>query len=458
MCPMHQPSRRRARVGWEQELDRWAAPFWAALGDPRRRRWGPPYVAGLLGPGERKSIEPVAERVAPGDYQQLHHFVCTSCWDPIPLEQVLWAKARRLVGGPDAVLIIDDTALIKQGRHSVGVTRQYAGVRGAIANCQVLISLTLARGEVPVGLALRLYLPAVWTDDPARCARAGVPPEFTAPRTKREIALAELDRVLAAGVRFGCVVADADYGGSAEFRNSLSARGLTWAMGIRGSQTVYPADVQLTWPPKSHPGNPRRHPAPSSPRVRVGKLLADARWRRVSWRDGTRGPLRARFTAMRVRVADGPGAACHEVLPGTTAWLVGEWRSTGERKYYLTNHPPRTSLRMLARAIKARWSCEQMHQQLKEELGLDHFEGRSWQGLHHHALLALIGFAFLQHLRLQQARREKNVAAAPSRVATGAESAGRVPPPARTAGAGALAMSAVPRRARLHPVGVDLAE
>ena len=183
------------RVGgddtWEHEFVEWMAPFWAALRDRRRERWAPVYVRGLLGSGERKSIEPLAARTAPADYQQLHHFVSGSCWDAAPLERVLAAKAQQLVGGRDAVLIVDDTALLKQGTHSVGVGRQYAGAAGKRANCQVLVSLTLARGEVPVPVALRLFLPEEWTRDPVRCRRAGVPEERVTPRTKGDLALDE---------------------------------------------------------------------------------------------------------------------------------------------------------------------------------------------------------------------------------------------------------------------------
>jgi SRSO17 transposase len=139
--------------------------------------------------------------------------------------------------------------------------------------------------------------------------------------------------------------------------------------------------------------------------VPAEQVLGAARWRRVTWRTGTKGPLAARFAAVRIIVADGTQNAGGQHLPGEAASLVGEWRDTGEKKYYLTNHPPRTALRTLAAAIKARWSCEQAHQQLKEELGLDHFEGRTWRGLHHHALMTLISFAFLQHLRLAAIRR-----------------------------------------------------
>jgi SRSO17 transposase len=402
----------RSSSAWQREFERWLAPFLAALGHKARRRWAPVYLEGLLGPGERKSVAPLAARVAPADTQQLHHFVCASAWDPAPLEAVLVSEATRLVGGPDAVLIVDDTTLLKQGRHSVGVARQYSGQAGKTANCQTLVSLTLARGEVPVCVGVRLYLPRAWTDAPgapARCRRAGVPRELRRHRTREEIALAELDRVLAEGARFGLVLADLGYGRGAAFRRGLSARGLRWAVGVPANQKVYPATVRLLPPRRGARGRPCKYPVPSAPRVAVDALLAASpiRWRRVSWRLGTKGRLSARFAAVRVCVADGPANAENQHLPGEVVWLVGEERASGERKYYLTNHPPGTGLRTLAAAIKARWVCEQAHQQLKEELGLDHFEGRSWAGLHHHALLAQIAFAFLQHLRLRELRSQR---------------------------------------------------
>ena len=175
---------------------------------------------GLLGPSERKAIRPLAARVAPADGEQLHHFVAASTWDPAPVEAVLAREAQRLVGGDAAVLIVDDTALPKKGAHSVGVAHQYCGALGKTANCQALVSLTLARGEVPVPVALRLFLPAAWTRDPARCDRAGVPPARQRFRAKTAIALEEVDRVRAAGVTFGTVLADAGYGKSAAFRRA----------------------------------------------------------------------------------------------------------------------------------------------------------------------------------------------------------------------------------------------
>lgn len=284
------------------DLTQWLAPFLARLGHKARRRMCPLYVAGLIGPGDRKSVEPMAARLAPGDYDQLHHFISSGVWDEAPLEEELAVQTDKLIGGPQAVLVIDDTALPKKGSHSVGVAPQYASALGKNANCQTLVSLTLARNEVPVMIGLRLFLPESWISDADRLTKAGVPDVCRAARTKPEIALAEIDRILAAGVRFGAVLADAGYGLSSPFRRGLDARGLS-----------------------------------------------------------------------------------------------------GERKYYLANLPAEVDLKTLAAAIKARWVCEQAHQQLKEELGLDHFEGRSWHGLHRHALMTMIAYAYLQSRRLAEA-------------------------------------------------------
>src|SRR6201998_2243886 len=205
----------------------------------------PLYVAGLIGPGDRTSVQPMAERLAPGDYDQLHHFVAAGVWDAAPLETELLIQADRLVGGSGGVLVIDDPAVPKKGKHSVGVASQYASALGKNANCQTLVSLTLARDEVPVVVALRLFLPESWTSDPARSKCAGVPIEYRTARTKPEIALAEIDRVVAAGVRFGCVVADAGYGLSAPFRQGLTARKLVWAGGIPGGPEGFSASVEV---------------------------------------------------------------------------------------------------------------------------------------------------------------------------------------------------------------------
>src|SRR6266705_1012261 len=397
-------------LDWRKELERWLKPFLERLGHKTRRQMCPVYVSGLIGPGDRKSIQPMAERLALGDYDQLHHFIAAGVWDAAPLERELLIQADRLVGGSDAVLVIDDTAVPKKGKHSVGVAAQYASALGKNANCQTLVSLTLARGEVPVMVALRLFLPESWTSDRVRLERAGVPVEYRTARTKLEIALAEIDRVIAAGVRFGCVLADAGYGQSTSFRQGLTARKLVWAVGVPRHLKVYPADVQMIWPVAKR-GRPRQRHVPDILSIPAEDMLANATWRTISWRTGTKGKLKARFAAVRVRVADGPPQRIRDKgqqhLPGDEAWLIGEHRMSGEKKYYLANLPARTDLRTLAATIKARWICEQAHQQLKEELGLDHFEGRSWQGLHRHALMTMIAYAFLQYRRLKTARREK---------------------------------------------------
>src|SRR5439155_12812073 len=278
---------------------------------------------------------------------------------------------------------------------------------------------------------LRLFVPESWTSNPVRMKRAGVPVEHRAARSKPEIALAEIDRVIAAGVRFGCVLADAGYGLSAPFRQGLTARGLVWAVGFPGRQKVYPVGVKLIFPVAGR-GRPRQRHIPDLLSMPAEDMLADARWKNVSWRLGTKGRLKARFAAVRVRIADGPPQRIKDMgqqhLPGEEAWLIGEHRSSGEKKYYLANLPAKTDLRTLAATIKARWICEQAHQQLKEELGLDHFEGRSWQGLHRHALMTMIAYAFLQHRRLAQAGRKKKN----QRPSASADLAGRAPRHRRT--------------------------
>lgn len=395
---------------WQADLERWLEPYLGSLANKTRRRMCPAYIAGLIGPGDRKSIQPMAARSDAIPYDRLHHFIGAGLWDSAPLEATLWNQADQLVGGDKAWLIIDDTALPKKGKASVGVAPQYATMLGKNANCQTLVSMTLASGEVPIMLSLRLFLPESWTDDTARMAKAGVPEGFQSYRTKPEIAVEEIDRAIAAGVRFGCVLADAGYGLSASFRQALTARDLCWAVGIPRHQKVYPADVQLIFPVAAR-GRPRVRHVPDVKSRAAHAILEDAKWRQVSWRRGTKGRLSARFAAMRVRIADGQsqriGSAGAQHMPGEEAWLVGEHRSNGERKYYLSNLPAETAIRELAGAIKARWICEQAHQQLKEELGLDHFEGRSWTGLHRHALMTMMAYAFLQTRRLAQAGRKK---------------------------------------------------
>ena len=390
----------------DADLDHWLEPFLDVTGRSTRRRMAPLYVRGLLGSGGRKSVQPMAERLGLPSHAQLHHFISSRAWDDAPLWRVLAEQVDRQVGGEDAVLVVADSGIPKKGELSVGVARQYCGEVGKVANAQVLVTLTLARGEVPVPVGLRLFLPATWTDDPERCDEAGVPEAARTAQTKPEIALAEIDRVRAAGLRFSCVLADAGFGSSPAFRHGLDERELTWAAGIACTQLVYPTTVKLR-PARTPGGRPAKHPRPNRPPRSATEMLETQRWRRITWRNGTKGPLNARFAAVRVRVADGPLNAEGTRLPGEEVWLIGEWRDSGEKKYYLSNRPQRTSLRRLVASIKARWSCEQVHQQLKQELGLGDFEGRSWTGLHRHALMTCIAFAYLQHRRLKAAGRGK---------------------------------------------------
>ena len=395
---------------WQADLECWLAPFIAALGHKTRARMCPAYVAGLIGPGDRKSIQPMAARDSGVSYDQLHHFIGSGVWDSAPLEAALLSEADKLVGGDDAWLIIDDTALPKKGRHSVGVAPQYASSLGKTATCQSLVSVTLATREVPVTLGLRLFLPESWTNDPERMAKAGVPEDRRSALTKPEIAIEEIDRVIASGVRFGSVLADAGYGSSGPFRQALSERGLLWAVGLSRRQNVYPADVALIFP-VAKTGKRRKYHVPDQSPVSAETMLAGEKWRKINWRRGTKGRLSCRFAARRVRLADGHKHRMldnrMQCMPGDEVWLVGERRSTGEQKYYVSNLPVEATVRMLAVAIKARWVCEQAHQQLKEELGLDHFEGRSWIGLHRHALMTMIAYAFLQSRRIKAAGRKK---------------------------------------------------
>jgi SRSO17 transposase len=389
-------------TAWQRRLDRWLAPFLDALGDKRRRKWAPLYIFGLLLPGERKSIQPLSMRVAPDKGEQIHNFVATSCWPTEPVEEVLCRKADEMLGGDASFLIVDDTALPKKGTHSVGVAHQYCGALGKQANCQCLVSMTLARDDIQAPIALRLYLPREWTNDRERCDGVKVPAEIGY-RPKWRIALDEIKRIRAAGVRFGGVLADAGYGVCAEFRHGLSDLGLTWAVGILSTQNMYSEKVKLSVPKRQGVGRPRIRPMPSEAPCSAARFIDEhGVFQTVRWRRGTKGALSGNFAVVRVCPADGAEIKDGVHLPGSPAWLACERFSNGDRKFYLANLPASASRKRVVAAIKARWACEQAHQQMKEELGLDHFEGRSWFGLHHHAVLTMIAFAFLQHLRLTE--------------------------------------------------------
>ena len=346
-------------------------------------------------------MQPIADWVAPGKHDHLQHFISDSPWQTEGFEFLLAQRAQTMLGGPEAVLIIDDTCLTKFGDKSVGVARQYSGQVGKLTNCQCLVSLTLAQHDLPVPLALRLFLPREWTDNHDRLRAAGVPPEHQQPQTKWELALNELDRVRRQ-VTFGMVLADAGYGVNAQFRQALTQRGLRWSVGIVRHQRIYPEDVRLLPVPQRSRGRRTKYPTTSHERQTVEDVLAGAAWQHLIWRHGTKGPLSGRFAAAYVRLADGQANGRSQHLPGEAVWIIGEERRGGARKYYACNLPPHTSLGHLVAVTKRRWACEQTHRELKQEVGLNHFEGRSWQGLHHHAVLCMVALMFLQWLRLSQ--------------------------------------------------------
>ncbi len=399
---------------WQRLFSDFLSPYLKTLDHPKQRTCLSRYIRGLLAPLERKSAEPIAEHVGM-PYQRLHHFLNVSPWGTDALDHLLIPRAQLLCGGKKGVLIIDDTALPKSGDHSVGVARQYCGALGKLANCQALVTLTLADGRVFAPLGMRLFLPRSWTADPERCHGAGVPGDRQTYLSKGDLALAELDRVRAQGITFRVVLADAGYGVSSTFRQALTARGLTWAVGVVGHQNVFSEHVTVHDPPNTKaPGRPRTHPIPSEQARPVWDVLHASpphHWHTV------KGAKKSRWLVIRACIADGAEDARGRHLPGELVWMVGEKRRGGEIKYYATNHPAGTSKAQIVRDIKARWSCETLHAQAKEELGLDHFEGRSWRGLTHHVALVMLTMLFLQTVRaatsamgrlvtLPQARRE----------------------------------------------------
>lgn len=387
-------------------LDRlrdYAAQFADDFPQAKPAAWAGVYLEGLLLDGDRKSIEPLSRRVAlpPGlsskdPEQALQQFVNQSPWDEHAVLRRYRATLARAFAGPDGVFLIDDVSFPKQGSHSVGVQRQYCGALGKKANCQVAVSVHYVSPKGHFPLDLRLYLPEGWLADADRLDQAGVPEGERRPLTKPEIALELLDRVRAEGLPGSVVVADAGYGVSGDLRDGLAARQLHYVVGVTSDLVVFPD--RPTWvPPQPAPnGRPQtrcRLADGNPPPVSVGELATRLKLRKVTWREGTKGELAARFAWVRVW----PG---HDWRQGQCAgadpvWLLVEEQADGTIKYALSNLPADTSCRAAARLWKSRWPVEQGYQQLKEELGLDHFEGRSWRGFHHHAAMTFLAYGFL---------------------------------------------------------------
>jgi SRSO17 transposase len=364
------------------------------------------YCKGLLLPGERKSVEPMAARLAGNDvrrmHQSLHHVVADAPWSD---EQML-AEVRRQVlpamqkHGPVVAWIVDDTGFPKQGKHSVGVARQYCGQIGKHDNCQAAVSLSVSTWSSSLPVAWRLYLPEVWCEDSERRDRAGVPEEIEF-QTKPEIALQQIRRALQDDIPVGVVLADAAYGNGTAFRTAITEIGLKYVVGVESSTSIWqPGQQPLPAPPRK-PGrgaSPKRLQRAADHQPVSAKQLALAlplsAWKDVGWREGSRQTLRSRFAAVRVRPAH---RDYNRSEPHPEEWLLIEWPKNEPEptRYWLSTLPVKTSLKSLVKTAKHRWIIERDYEELKQELGLGHYEGRGWRGFHHHATLCIAAYGFL---------------------------------------------------------------
>jgi SRSO17 transposase len=387
-------------------------------------RQGGIYLHGLLLDGERKSIQPLSQRVPGGDVQRLHQFVSQSPWDAAQVLREYRACMAEAFAGADGVIVIDDTGFAKKGRHSVGVTRQYSGTLGKIGNCQVAVSLHYAKGETDYPLALRLYLPEGWTDDPERLTTARVPAADCQFKPKWQIALELLDTVRAEGLPHAVVVADAGYGVVGPFRAGLESRKERYIVGLSGEESVFAEAPRWVRPdPAPTRGRPRSRAylADDAPRPRsVADLAAGLQPTLVRWRVGTRKnrPLEGQFAWVRVWLAHDwqRGVRVRDLVPAEEAarWLLVEWRPGGIIRYAFSNLPADTTIEQAVYWWKERWQVEQGYRQLKRELGLDHFEGRNWNGFHHHAAMTFLAYGFLA---LERQRTNAATRAAPLKTA-----------------------------------------
>jgi SRSO17 transposase len=398
-----------------QRLEGYAADFRDAFGSDRPARWAGVYLAGLIQEGERKSIEPLSRRVAlPPELavkdpeQALQQFVNQSPWDEQAVLKRYRAVMAKSFASPEGVFVIDDTSFPKQGKHSVGVQRQYCGALGKKANCQCAVSVHYVAPKGHYPLAMRLYLPESWTEAPERLDKAGVPEDERRQLSKGQIALELLDRVRAEGLPGGLVVADCGYGVSGPFRAGLAERGLHYIVGVTDEMIVFTEEPRWAAPAVATGGRPqKRHRlAEGSPEpISLKGLAARAPRRKVTWREGTKGPMWGRFAWL--RVWPGQGWATGQSALAEPIWLLIEEQADGKLKYAFSNLPADTSRLRAVRLWRSRWPVEQGYQQMKEELGLDHFEGRSWRGFHHHACLTMLAYGFLA-LEQRRARRGRS--------------------------------------------------
>jgi SRSO17 transposase len=398
-----------------RRLRDYAALFAPDFPQAKPARWAGVYLQGLLLDGERKSIEPLSRRVALPDglsskdpEQALQQFVNQSPWDEQPLLKRYRAHLAQTFASPDGIFVIDDTTFPKQGKQSVGVQRQYCGAKGKKANCQAAVSVHYVSPKGHYPLALRLFLPESWLADRRRLDRAGVPPEHRQARTKGQIALDLLDQVRAEGLPGRVVLADAGYGVSGDFRQGLVDRGLTYLVGVTDELVVFAEEPAWDRPVVGTGGRPQTNAQlaeGSPPPVRLRALAARTPLRKVTWREGAKGKLSGRFAWL--RVWPGHGWKRGRCAGADAVWLLIEEQADGTRKYAVSNLPADTTRLKAVRLWKSRWPVEQGYQQMKEELGLDHFEGRSWRGFHHHACLVMLAYGFLL-LERQRAREERD--------------------------------------------------
>lgn len=392
---------------------------------PRQAAWCGVYLRGLLKDADRKSVEPMARQavlpaglaVADPD-QALQQFLSQSTWDDRAVGRRYRARMAGAFADPSGIFVIDDTTFPKQGRHSVGVQRQYCGALGKTANCQCAVSAHYVAPQGHYPLAMRLFLPESWLGDKDRLDKAGVPHEERRSLSKGQIALELLDAARAEGLPGRVVVADSGYGISGPFRDGLAERGLHFIVGVTDDMVVFAEEPRWDAPRAGVGGRPRtRHRlAADSPRPVSLEDLADRTPRQeVTWRQGTKGPMTGRFSWQRVWPAG--GWATGDCAGASPIWLLIEEQADGQVKYAFSNLPAGTSRIRAVRLWRSRWPVEQGYQRMKEELGLDHFEGRSWRGFHHHACLVMLAYGFLalERLRAKRAPAKPGKKGSPSR-------------------------------------------
>jgi SRSO17 transposase len=368
------------------------------LGSDSRRASFATYALGLLSEGERKSVEPMSAKACPdvgtadAAHQRLLHFVGNGKWSDRDIRRFAAVHALGAMTACEKIesWVIDDTGFLKQGKHSVGVQRQYTGSAGKITNCQIGVSLSVTTRTEHVPIDFELYLPTCWTDDPGRRKEARIP-EGVVFKTKPELAIDMVRRAVEDGVTPGVVLADSAYGSSSDFRLELRRLNLHYAVGVDPKTTVFETDPEVL----------QRGGAAISVRDLAVKLMAKKKFRRTTWRKGTKEDLTARFAMRRVFPCRELGRDQHEREP---VWLLVEWRD-GEKEpanYFFSSLPKTTRRKPLVRLVMQRWRTERIYEDLKGELGLDHYEGRRFQGWHHHVSVVLCCYAFVVSERVQR--------------------------------------------------------